>query len=86
MRLAEKETKPSAFAYDLFRWFGILLIAMGGMILFSSYIYIPLDVWVWPWQYHWGLSYAGGWVGAPIAVVGVVVYAIAKWVRPREVR
>jgi len=86
MSLAEKETKPSTFAHDLFRWFGILMIAMGCMILFSSYIYIPLDYWVWPWQYHWGRSYAGGWLGAPTAVVGVVVYVIAKWIRPREVR
>ncbi len=72
------------------RWLGILLIAMGAVILFSSYIYVPLDVWSggapWnpaTWQYHWGVAYAGGWLGVIPLVIGAVMYVAGVMMKPK---
>ena len=90
--LAEAQVKqsPGTLKIDLLRWIGIALIAMGAMILFSSYIYVPLDVWSggapWnpaTWQYHWGIAYQNGWLGVIPLIVGIVLYAAGKMMKPK---
>ncbi|OGD46633.1 hypothetical protein A3K70_03780 [Candidatus Bathyarchaeota archaeon RBG_16_48_13] len=86
------EAKKSGWKMnDIVRWIGILLIAVGAMVLFSSYVYVPLDVWSggapWnpaTWQYHWGMAYANGWMGVIPLVVGAVMYVAGVMMKPKE--
>lgn len=91
---ARSEAKPSSsvFKSSVLGWIGIALIVLGGTILFTSYVYVPLDVWSggapWDpttWQYHFGSSYfAGGWVGVIPLVAGIVIYLAARMMKPKE--
>ena len=89
--MAEAKQKSNTFKSDILGWIGILLMAMGALILFSSYIYVPLDVWSggapWnpaTWQYHWGVAYAGGWLGVIPLIVGAVLYVAAMMMKPKK--
>jgi len=90
--LAEAEKPKESTTGFILRWGGILLIAIGITVLFTSYLYVPLDVWSggapWnpaTWQYHVGsVYYANGWLGIIPLVIGVVMYVAGKMMKPKE--
>jgi len=70
-------------------WIGAILAVTGAAVLLSSYFIVPLNLGETPWNpmtwvWDFSHSYAYGWMAAIPLVIGIVIYASARAMKPKE--